>query len=491
MPGISCVICGNVKLCGDSGGSKGQRMAFFDWKKMDRLPRGLAPEAVLKRRFGDWVARPWLDRAAFSSLGWFFPLSRLWAAANVAEGDPDKFAAAVPFDGGDGPDGWLLDQALHGVHSAQRRYRRIEDEWQRICFTGSVRAPSRIVEAELERRTAGRIWMATRGLMAPLLSTGDVPAVHWQTPRPDELLAELAPMLADPAAFYAPLDPLPAIEQSHKAPGPEGVEYWLRFPSKGGETAWAKVYEPEEPAGRLPTAILCHGLCVEQELWGTTAGIPHALIRQGVRVIAPEAPWHGRRMLPGRYGGEPLIATAPRGGPDLFRAALSEIATLTGWARGQGSHIVAIGGTSLGALTTQMAATRAKAWPAALRPDFLLLVTTSGSLRQVAVDGELGETFGLDTALGEAGWTDETLQALSPLTDPDDDPVMPPDRIIMVLGREDSVTAFDEGRDLAARWQVPAENLYIRDQGHFSAAVGVIHDDAPVQQLYDMIKRAG
>jgi hypothetical protein len=466
-------------------------MALFDWKKMDRLPRGLAPEAVLKRRFGDWVARPWLDRAAFSSLGWFFPLSRLWAAANVAAGDPDKFARAVPFDGDDGPDGWLLDQALHGVHRAQRRYRRIEDEWQRICFTGTVRAPSRIVEAELERRTAGRIWMATRGLMAPLLSTGDVPAVHWQTPRPDELLAELAPMLADPAAFYAPPDPLPVIEQSHKAPGPEGVEYWLRFPSKGGETAWAKVYEPEEPAERLPTAILCHGLCVEQEMWGTTAGIPHALIRQGVRVIAPEAPWHGRRMLPGRYGGEPLIATAPRGGPDLFRAALSEIATLTGWARGQGSHIVAIGGTSLGALTTQMAATRAKAWPTALRPDSLLLVTTSGSLRQVAVDGELGETFGLDKALGMAGWTDETLQALSPLTDPDDEPVMAPDRIVMVLGREDSVTAFDEGRDLAARWRVPAENLYIRDQGHFSAAVGVIHDDAPVQQLYDMIKSAG
>jgi hypothetical protein len=61
----------------------------------------------------------------------------------------------------------------------------------------------------------------------------------------------------------------------------------------------------------------------------------------------------------------------------------------------------------------------------------------------------------------------------------------------MVLGREDSVTAFDEGRDLAARWGVPPENLYIRDQGHFSAAVGVIHDDAPVQQLYDMMNRAG
>lgn len=466
-------------------------MTFFDAKKFDRLPRGLAPESVLKRRFGDWVARPWLDRAAFGSLTWYFPLSRLWAAANAAEGDPDRFAGEVPFEGADVPDGWLLDKALEGVCSAGRRYSRIQDQWEQVCFGGSVRAPGRIVEAELERRTAGRIWMASRGLMAPLLSSDGIPSVHWQTPDPTELMVELAPMLADPAAFYAPPDPLPAIDASHKVPGPEGMEFWLRFPSKGGETAWAKVYEPENPADRLPTAILCHGLCVEQELWGTTAGIPHALIRQGVRVIAPEAPWHGRRMLPGRYGGEPMIATAPRGAPDLFRAALSEIATLTGWARGQGSHIVAVGGTSLGALTTQMAATRAKDWPAALRPDFLLLVTTSGSLRQVAVDGELGEVFGLGEALRNAGWTDELLQAMSPLTDPDDAPVMAPDRIVMVLGREDSVTAFDEGRDLAARWRVPEENLYIRDQGHFSAAVGVIHDDAPLQQLHEMMRRAG
>lgn len=466
-------------------------MSIFDRKKMDRLPRGLAPEAVLKHRFGDWVSRPWLDRAAFGSLSWYFPLSRLWAAANVAEGDPDRFAAAVPFAGGSGPEGWLLDQALHGVRGARQRYIRVQDEWERICFGGTTRAPSRIVEAELERRTAGRIWMASRGLLAPLLTNDEVPPVYWHTPDPDALLTELTPMLANPTAFYAPPNPLPTVEQSHKAPGPEGMEYWLKFRSKGGDTAWAKVYEPEQPVDNMPTAILCHGLCVEQELWGTTAGVPHALIRQGVRVIAPEAPWHGRSMLPGRYGGEPLIATAPRGGPDLFRAALSEIATLTGWARGQGSHIVAIGGTSLGALTTQVAATQARNWPAALRPDFLLLVTTSGSLRQVAVDSELGETFGLGGALKDAGWTDETLQALSPLTDPEGDPVMPPGRIVMVLGREDSVTAFDEGRALAERWKIPPENLYIRDQGHFSAAVGIIHDDAPVQQLYDMMMKAG
>jgi hypothetical protein len=466
-------------------------MAIFDSRDMDRLPRGLAPDDFLKHRFGDWVARPWLDRAAFGSLGWYFPLSRMWAAANVAEGDPDRFGTEVPFPAGKAPDGWLLEQALSGVRRAKRRYRRIHDDWERVYFGGSARAPSRLVEAELERRTAGRIWMASRSLLAPLLTNDHVPSVRWDTPAPDMFLGRMASEIADPAGFYAPLDPLPAVDASHKVPGPDGKEYWLRFASKGGDEAWAKVYEPEDPSTRLPTAILCHGLCVESELWGTTAGVPHALVRQGLRVITPEAPWHGRRMLPGRYGGEPLIATAPRGGPDLFRAALSDIATLIGWARGQGSHAVAVGGTSLGALTTQLVATQARHWPEPLRPDFLLLVTTSGSLRQVAVDSELGETFGLDRALADAGWTDDSLQALSPLTDPDDGPVMGPDGIVMVLGREDSVTAFDEGRALAERWRVPEDHLYIRNQGHFSAAVGVIHDDAPVRHLFELMKGLG
>lgn len=462
-------------------------MSFFDWDKMDRLPRGLAPDRLLKHRFGDWVARPWLDRAAFGNLAWYFPLSRLWAAASATEGDVDRFLSAVPFPPGIAPDNWLLDQALQGIRSARRRYNRVHDEWERVYFGDTAPAPSRLVEAELERRTAARVWMASRGLLAPLLTKDGLPSVRWDIPAPTALLSELEGAVAEPAAFYAPPDPLPAVERSHRVPGPDGWESWLRFQSKDGKTAWAKVYEPENPPDRLPTAILCHGLCVESEMWGTTAGIPHALIRQGLRVIAPEAPWHGRRMEPGYYGGEPLLATAPRGGPDLFRVALADIAILTAWARGQGSHAVAIGGTSLGALTTQMAATRAKDWPAPLRADYLLLVTTSGSLRQVAVDSELGEVFGLDRALKKAGWTDESLQRLSPLTDPDDKPCMAPDRIVVVLGREDSVTAFDEGRNLVARWGVPEGNLYIRDQGHFSAAVGIMHDDTPVQHMFRLM----
>jgi len=458
-------------------------------KFMERLPRGLAPERLLRSELGDWVARPWLDRAALSGLAWYFPLSRMWAAASVAGGDADRFAEEVPLQR---PRSgyWLLRRALAGIDEAIARYRRVDAMWLETYFIGKHKAPSRLVRAELERRAAARIWMASRGLLSPLLANRAVPAIRWDIPDHARLLRELAPALDDPAAFYRPPEPLPDIERSHRVPGPEGDEYWLRFASKGGDVAWAKVYEPERPPARMPTLILCHGLCVETEMWGTTAGIPHALIRTGMRVVAPTAPWHGRRMIAGRYGGEPLIATAPRGAPDLFRTALGDIAALIGWARGQGSALVAIGGTSLGALTMQVVATQARGWPDALKPDFLLLVTTSGSLRQVAVDSQLGAVFGLGDALEKAGWTDELLNRLRPLTDPLGAPVMPPDRIIIVLGRKDSVTAFDEGRELAKRWKVPEDNLYIREQGHFSAAVGVIHDDAPVRHLKEMMDRA-
>ncbi len=462
-------------------------MATFASKPPDRLPRGLAPERFLRGRFGDWVARPWLDRAALGSLSGYFPLSRLWAAASVAQGDRDRFRDEVPLARAAMPDDWLLEPMLAGVHRAVRRHRRVDQAWRRRFFSPVASPSARVlVETELERRAAARVWMASRGLLMPLLAKAKPAPVRWSIPAVGDLEGQLGTALADPASYYAVPDPLPEIERSHAVPGPDGMECWLRFASPGratGDTAWAKIYEPETLPARAPTLILCHGLAVETEMWGTGIGTPHALIRSGVRLVAPEAPWHNRRMAAGRWGGEPLLATAPRGAPDLFQAALGEIATLIGWARGQGSPVVALGGTSLGALTSQLAAVQARYWPEPLRPDLLYLVATGGSVQQVAVGSELTDVFGLGDLLAAAGWDDAALARLEPLTDPLGAPVMPAERIVMVLGRADNVTRFDKGRELAARWQVPDNNLFIREQGHFSIPLGLLHDDAPLRRL--------
>jgi len=461
----------------------------------DRLPRGLAPERFLRGRFGDWVARPWLDRAALGSLLQYFPLSRLWAAATVAEGDPERFREEVPLPASALPERWLLEPILAGVRRACRRHRRVDQAWRRRFFS-PLAAPSAraLVETELERRAAARVWMASRGLLTPLLASAKPPAVRWALPSAEEVESLVGPALADPSAFFAPPDPMPEIERSHAVPGPDGMESWLRFASPGRatrDTAWAKVHEPETLADDAPTLILCHGLAVESEMWATGIGTPYALIRSGVRVVAPEAPWHNRRMVPGRWGGEPLIATAPRGAPDLFQAALGEIAVLIGWARGQGSAVVALGGTSLGALTSQLAAVQARHWAEPLRPDLLYLVATGGSVQQVAVDSDLADVFGLGAALATAGWDAAALTRLAPLTDPLGAPSMPAERIVMVLGKADSVTRFDKGHELATRWGVPADNLFIRAQGHFSIPVGLLHDDAPLRRLHGLMRKTG
>lgn len=463
-------------------------MAF---QKPDRLPRGLGPERLLRLQFGDWVARPWMDRAAFRGLGWYFPLSRLWAAASVADGDPARFAEEVPLPPGKSPDSWLAEKALAGVREAHRRYRRISSEWEETFFSGAERSPSQLVESELERRAAARVWMASRGLLVPLLASNEVSPVRWELPRESWIRDRYGPAVADPAAFYQPPDTLPAIEASHRVPGPEGYEYWLRFPSPGRaepDTTWAKVYESEDRRADAPTLIYCHGLAVETEMWGTTTGVPPLLLRAGIRIVVLESPWHNRRMAPGRWGGEPMIATAPRGALALFEAALGEIATLIDWARGQGGGKVALGGTSLGALTSQLAAVQAVSWPERLRPDLLYLVATGGSVQQVAVDSDLDEVFGLREALTDAGWSDETLTWLRPLTDPLGEPAMKPESIVMVLGRADRVTRFDEGRRLAENWRIPEENLFIRDQGHFSVPLGLMHDDAPLRRMRDLLR---
>lgn len=467
-------------------------MASFDSAPPDRLPRGLAPERFLRGRFGDWVARPWLDRAAFGSLSQYFPLSRLWAAAWVADGDPERFRDEVPLAHATMPKSWLLEPILSGVRRASRRHRRVDQAWRRRLFSPGATPSARVlVETELERRAAARVWMASRGLLVPLLTTVRPPAVRWAIPSVSDLEPAIGPALADPTAFYMAPDPPPKIERSHAVPGPEGMESWLRFVSPGratGDTAWAKVYEPEAADAGAPTLILCHGLAVETEMWGTGIGTPYSLIRAGVRVVAPGAPWHNRRQVPGRWGGEPLIATAPRGAPDLFQAALAELAVLIAWARGQGSPVIALGGTSLGALTSQLAAVQARHWPDAMRPDLLYLVATGGSVQQVAVDSELADVFRLDNALAAAGWDDATLKRLAPLTDPLGRPVMPADRIVMVLGRADSVTRFDKGRELATRWNVPRKNVFIREQGHFSIPLGLLFDDAPLQRLHRLMR---
>ena len=192
-------------------------------------------------------------------------------------------------------------------------------------------------------------------------------------------------------------------------------------------------------------------------------------------------------MIKGFYGGEPIIARGMDGMLGVFEAWLAEIAILVRWARESGSRTVVLSGVSLGSLTAQLAATASRNWPAEMRPDILFLVATSGSLLNVALEGSLARALNVPQRLAAAGWTAETIAPWLPLLEPSGPSAIDPRRIVMVLGEADTLTPYAGGSALARLWQVPDENVFIRRQGHFSVALGLLSDPEPIDRLLAII----
>ena len=203
--------------------------------------------------------------------------------------------------------------------------------------------------------------------------------------------------------------------------------------------------------------------------------------RQCVHCGAPLE--NGRRMVSGFYGGEPIIARAPEGMLTCLQAWSAEVAALTHWARDRGSVRVAVGGVSLGALTTQMISTVSRSWVPSQRPDLAFLVATTGRTLDVVFGGSLAQGIGLPEHLEQAGWDKTRLERWLPLLQPQGPPVMGPENMVMVLGDVDDLTPYEGGLELARSWSLPADNLFVRHQGHFSIALGLTPDPAPITRL--------
>jgi len=182
------------------------------------------------------------------------------------------------------------------------------------------------------------------------------------------------------------------------------------------------------------------------------------------------------------------MARGPLGMLDLLQQWVRETGQLVAWARATSRGPVAVGGVSLGAITSQLVATAATGWPAEMRPDALFLVATSGDVVNAAAEGGLGRALGAPEQLASRGWTTERLARWRPLFDPVGSPAVEPGRIVMVLGAEDVVTPFEGGVALAARWKVPRQNIFVRRQGHFSVALGLSRRTDPLRRLVELLR---
>jgi pimeloyl-ACP methyl ester carboxylesterase len=449
-------------------------------------PLRLAP--LLAGAAGGLLLRPWFDALALPAiLRWYFPLSRAWAAAELAGLDRAAFCDEIPEAAPWRP---LLAPALAATARRARAHRAATAEWEAAFFGADAVSASRLIAAEHARLAAAHAWMAARNAFLPLHAMRPFPAVKWQLPRDAEVEERHAIRLADPTlAFPAPA--LSTIDPSRWVEVEGGRTRWLRFPSSVAgrpDTAWARVVEPEGVVDP-PSLVFLHGIGVETEFWRGDIGRIDTLLRAGIRIIRPEAPWHGRRRAAGWFGGENVMAQGPLGLIELFAAWVSEIAALIAWARATSRGRVALGGISLGALTSQIAGVAAGGWPPAMRPDALLLVGTTADVIAAAVTGGIGRGLGIAARLAALSWPAASVERWRPLLEPRRPPEVPPESILLVIGTDDDVMPFAGALELARRWAVPEANIFRRRQGHFTLAMGLERDAAPLRRLAELLQR--
>lgn len=436
---------------------------------------------------GSLLARRWLEKPILYLLRvWFFPVSRLWAAARSANGDVDKFFAAVPMPVLESKRA-NIKHLLDNFEAKRAQILKTEHAWREMFFNQRPFPESELHQLERLRLAHRNEYNKTRRSFAHLRKNV-TSSVRDCFLNPQQVIDIYGKQNDNQALFGVP-DMLPEIEVSQSIIKRHSKNHWLRFASPSArmnDKVYARVLEPIG-VSNPPTLIFGHGIGVEFDHWRNTVDFLKYLPQMGIRVIRPEAPWHGRRVPDGFYGGEYFLSTTPLSGFDFFSAQHREWAVLIDWARRTSDGPLAIGGSSLGAQSAQMTSIRANLWPSEYQPDVLFLMTHCAHLWEVALDGDLADIWNLHQPLKELGWNRKATEQLMQRLDPQGEPCMQAEHIISVLGADDGVTPYRSGRRLQKLWELPPENCFSWPCGHFEVPLRIVRDQQPLIRLREIL----
>lgn len=442
---------------------------------------------------GRLIARPWLDSSVLYLLkNWYFPLSRLWAAARAADGDIDRFIEQVPLEEPSKSQRKTIASALRQFERTRLKAYSIEQLWHDYFFGEKPVAEERlpiVEEMRLDFRTDYNMTRKKFTRLRRLVKT----SVSMQPPTPGDVARRFGENGEKLQQYFQLPESFPDVEVSRSIPTSFGKDYWIRFPSPSrqmNDLVYARVHEPDG-IDNPPTLIFGHGMGVEFDHYHQLLDEVTQLTRLGIRVIRPEAPWHGRRVLPGHYGGEQFLSNLPISIFDFVAAQHKEWPTIINWCRNNSSGAVAIGGSSLGAQSAKAIAMNAVSWPEKLQPDALLAITHSQHLSEAATDSVLSDIWNLGDAMRAAGWHQDTEKKWLQRIDPQQPVCIGGEFIVSVYGTKDTVTPIKTALLQMDAWNVPQENRFSYPRGHFSIPLGMINDNAPLLRFAEVLRQAG
>lgn len=449
-------------------------------------------DVLFRSPLGALLAKPWVDQAGLFGLKrWYFPLSRLWAAANAAGDDTARFRDEIGGPVAAWPETYLRSVLTRNA-GRKAAAEAARSAWEAALFGDAPGEDD--PQLDRRRRAAATRHLATRASFYPLLFPTRPPSARWEIDQPADVERDLDSALARPDSLYDVAVDAGTVAMSRPVTRDGLREYWLRTPTPaprllrrpGSEVLYARVIEPLDPAP-CPTLIFGSGLCLEFELLAVARGPSARLVDLGWRVVEPISPYHGLRAMPGRYGGEPFFAAGPTSSIDLISGQAIESALLTAWCRRRFGGKVALAGISMTSFVAQQAASRCHLWPTGARPDGVMLISHSGRIEDVTFGGALAVTLGLDRALARAGWSRAALARLSQLIDPAAQPALAPSSIVSVLGETDRWVPYDDGLAVAQRWQLPSANVFRYPLGHLGMPVQLTRDAAPFERLRQVL----
>ena len=449
-------------------------------------------EVLFRSPLGALLAKPWVDQAGLFGLKrWYFPLSRLWAAANAAGDDTARFRDEIGAPVAAWPEPYLRS-ALARNAGRKAAAEAACCAWEMSLFGDASGEDCLLLDRR--RRAAATRHLATRASFYPLLFPTRPPSARWEIDQPAHVEHDLGPAIARPDSLYDVAVDASTVAVSRPVMKDGLREYWLRAPTPaprlsrrpGSETLYARVIEPADAAA-CPTLIFGSGLCLEFELLTVARGPATRLADLGWRVVEPISPYHGLRAMPGRYGGEPFFAAGPTSSIDLIAGQAIESALLIAWCRQCFGGKVALAGISMTSFVAQQVASRCHLWPVEARPDAVMLISHSGRIEDVTFGGALAVTLGLDRALARAGWSREALASLSKLIDPAAEPALAPSNVVSVLGETDRWVPYDDGLAVTQQWRLPPANVFRYPLGHLGMPVQLTRDAAPFERLRQVL----
>jgi len=268
--------------------------------------------------------------------------------------------------------------------------------------------------------------------------------------------------LGDPSRFFPPLPPQIDLElesrQLEERTRYSVSEFRLRSPVPGvlppNDLMPVRRFRPH--GKRRGWVIVLHGAMVSARFpWDRMA---RQLAQRDIEALVPSMPDHFERTPSGEYSGQYLLGGHWGRGPQVIRQGVTDVRALVRLLRAEGDEPIGIVGFSMGGLIG--------GWTITLEPlDFAVLAEPAVELAPIVYETPLGQV--VRRSLRQSGWSPEDarewLRALSPVWS---DPLLPPDRLLLVLPEHDWFVPPNAVERAWERWGQPRMERY--PAGHIS-----------------------